>query len=115
MNALSRTKTGPEKTTPLRDIDSREFRLFQSLDIEQKGEILVGDLLESIQESGLSLNDMRIRQSAKALEQYSLRDRIDYGIFCELIRPSILIIEQALQGGMIIPDFKDFCGQNPRA
>ena len=58
---------------------------------------------------GLSQEDERILDCMGALNQYTLRDRLDYTSFCDVIRPNILIIEQALQGNMVIPDFKDFC------
>lgn len=89
--------------------DIREIRLFRSLDVRNDGFVLAADLLDVLKRAGLSLQDTRLREMMARLEQYTLRDGLDLNQFCELIRPNILLIEQALQGTLVIPDFEDFC------
>ncbi len=89
-------------------VDAREHRLFRSLDVENSGEIRVADLLDVVDRVGLSRDDDRIADCLQAVQGYGLRDRVAYEEFCAAIRPNILLVEQALQGNMIIPDFQAF-------
>jgi glutaminase len=90
--------------------DARELRLLTSLDSENKSYIFRRDLEEAIAREGLSLDDYRFRETRKILAGIGPDDRIDYRAFCEIIRPSILLAERALQGNMVIRDFDEFCG-----
>ncbi|MGI9557406.1 MAG: glutaminase A, partial [Solirubrobacterales bacterium] len=91
------------------DADPREYRLFRSLDLENRGSVRVADLLGVFEQVGLATDDHRIVETLGALRGYALKDRIDFESFCAAIRPDILIVEQALQGNLVIPDFADFC------
>lgn len=104
---VSLSKSDPPSLPP--QVDLREYRLFRSLDIERRNEISVADILDIFSRVGLPQHDLRLRDCMGALNRYTLRDQLDYNSFCEAIRPNILIIEQALQGNLVIPDFKDFC------
>jgi len=99
-----------------RAIDAREELLFKSLDLDNDQRILRSDLDRVLAEVGLRENDGRLRASMAALDDYrrSLEadDEPEPGIpqasFCRAIRHNILLIERALQGNMVIPDFMDF-------
>ena len=91
------------------NIDAREYRLFRSLDLQNSGEVLVGDLLEALTDVGLSPNDHRLQETVSSLNKRPLRDALTYDQFCDVIRPNILLVERALQGNMVIPDFTRFC------
>ena len=41
-------------------------------------------------------------------EEEDPASRIPRKVFCEAVRQNILLVEKALQGRMVIPDFKDF-------
>ena len=97
--------------TQLCEVDAREYRLFRSLDIHNEGKILVADLLDSFEQVGLSTDDMRLQETMIRLGQFGLRDQLSVEMFCEVIRPNILLVEQALQGKVLIPDFLDFCSE----
>ena len=89
---------------------SREFQLFRSLDVERKGEVSVSDLLDALSSVGLSPDDTRLAETTKKLELNARRrDKLSYDEFSDLIRPNILLVDQALQGKMVIPDFARFC------
>ena len=90
-------------------VDSREFHLFRSLDLENKGEITVSALLDSLLSVGLNPDDARLAETTRKLDKLSLRDKLSYAQFCDLVRPNILLVDQALQGNMVIPDFAQFC------
>lgn len=89
--------------------DARELRLLTSLDSDNKSYIYRRDLEEAIAREGLSLDDYRFSETRKILAGIGPDDRIDYRSFCEIIRPSILLAERALQGNMVIRDFDEFC------
>jgi glutaminase len=89
--------------------DARERRLLTSLDSDHKSYIFRRDLEEAIAREGLSLDDYRFRETRKVLAGIGPDDPIDYRAFCEIIRPSILLAERALQGNMVIRDFDEFC------
>ncbi len=89
--------------------DAREYRLLISLDSENKSYIYRRDLEDAIAREGLSLDDYRFKETRRILAGIGPNDRIDYRAFCEIIRPSILLAERALQGNMVIRDFDEFC------
>ena len=79
-------------------IDAREYRLFRSLDVHNEDQVFVTDVLDAISRAGLSRDDVRLRETMKGLEPYSPRDQLSCQKFCELVRPNILLVEQALPG-----------------
>ena len=96
------------------EIDPREYRLFRSLDVHNVDQIFVADVLDAIARAGLSRGDVRLRETVKGLEPFNLRDQLSCQQFCEIIRPNILLVEQALQDRMVIPDFRTFCAEVER-
>jgi glutaminase len=103
-----------------RSIDPREERLFRSLDLDNTQSVRRGDLERMLAEAGLRRGDVRLRESMAALDDYehdpakSAARVPDTAIsidgFCRAIRPNIALIERALQGTMVVPDFAEFCG-----
>ena len=98
-------------------MDEREERLFRSLDFDNDQTMLPRDFERVLAEIGLSHDDTRLRESMAALEQYiekvrspeeDERLKIPRGEFCQAVRHNILLIERALQGHMVIPDFTGF-------
>ncbi len=100
-------------------LDQREARLFKSLDLDNDDRVLCSDLERMLAQVGLSPDDLRLRESMIALDAYqreqdALREAapeqaIPQERFCTAIRHNILLIERALQGQMVIPDFTEFC------
>ena len=97
--------------SPESNVDAREYRLFRSLDTHREGKIFVADLLDTFKQVGLNADDGRLRKTMSRLEKFGLRDQLSVQQFCEIIRPNILLVEQALQGKVVIPDFLSFCAQ----
>jgi len=108
MSLESRTNRIPPQ------IDAREYRLFRSLDVHNENRVFVTDVLDAISRAGLTKDDVRLRETMKGLEPYSLRDQLSCQKFCELVRPNILLVEQALQDNVVIPDFVEFCAELER-
>ena len=94
---------------PSPERDAREFRLFVSLDLGNKGYIDREDVEQAFEREGINLDDYRLEETATALRKIPRGARIDYDTFCAIIRPSILLVERTLQGNVVIRDFEDFC------
>lgn len=101
------------------ELDQREERLFRALDLDNDRQILRTDFYRLLEEVGLRRDDHRLRESLASIEAYlksAAADReeepepgIPQERFGKAIRQNILLIERALQGNMVIPDFADFC------
>ena len=105
-------------------IDLREERLFRSLDADNDQQVLRSDLERMLAQAGLRPDDHRLRDSLQALAIYERQAEaahpkeperaIPRDSFCTAIRHNILLIERALQGKMVIPDFTEFCTEIER-
>ncbi|MFM7200417.1 MAG: glutaminase A [Myxococcota bacterium] len=103
---------------PSGEVDAREERLFSALDIDKDAHVRRRELEEMLRLAGLTMDDSRLQRSLIALlEAEHLRAprpvAVDVPIpksdFCKAIRHDILLIERALQGNMVVPDFDAFC------
>jgi len=83
-------------------------RIFNALDMESRGYILKGDLVEALLDRGILPDDIRIRQTTQGLSKFKDKDKIDAAVFRKLVTPHITLIEKALTGNLVIPDFKNF-------
>jgi glutaminase len=87
---------------------ARERLLFQALDANGDGLVSADELLAVLGRTGLRVaSDPRLRAAYEPLAA-SERDPLDLRLFCEIIRPNIALVEKALQGGLIIPEFGAF-------
>ena len=55
------------------------------------------------------MDDPRLAETQKRLQELDPPNQITVNEFAEAIGPSIALVEQALQGRLIIPDFENFC------
>jgi len=108
-NEKRRVEVGPSCEVPDdSEIDQRERRLFLALDRQGRGCIYKRDLLRSFDAVGISPQDPRLEGCTTQLDGYRDDEPISYPAFCQLIRPSILLVERVLQGRLCIPDFEMF-------
>ena len=76
--------------TETSEIDTREYRLFQSLDIDGDGYITVKSVREALSSAGLDETDSRLAESMRRLSRYSDAEEISFADFSEAVRPNIL-------------------------
>ena len=105
-------------------IDIREERLFRSLDVDNDQQVRRSDLERRLAQAGLRMDDARLHDSMEALDAFQAETEradpreterdIPRERFCKAIRHNILLVERALQGNMVIPDFPDFCREIDR-
>lgn len=95
----------------------RERALFEAVRIGSS-ESLSADVLEAaLARAGLAADDPRLSESLRALQELrlaSVRDDLDFEAFSRIVKPNVLIIERALQGNLVIPDFDAFRGEIAR-
>jgi glutaminase len=83
-------------------------RIFNALDIDSRGYVLKAEILGALHDRGILSDDVRIRQTVQGLAARTEKERITLGIFRLLVAPHITLIEKALTGNLVIPDFKNF-------
>jgi glutaminase len=99
-------------------VDAREERLFRALDMDRDVHVRRRELETLLQLAGISIDDARLTRSRDALvqaERKRTEEPTDVPLpkaeFCNAIRHDILLIERALQGHMVVPDFQEFCNE----
>jgi len=96
----------------LNTIDMELFKLFNSLDLESKGQFPLSRLTKVLSNIGIKENDPRIKIDTSKL-QNSISDEhtfvINFNDFKDIIKESNgSLIKDAIQGNLIIPDFAGF-------
>jgi len=100
-------------------IDFREERLFKSLDVRNVESVCHSEFGRRLEQVGLRSDDVRLRDSINALsalqretvEAESAQFDIPREGFARSIRHNIRLIERAIQGDLVIPEFKAFCNE----
>jgi glutaminase len=87
-------------------VDLRERRLFAALETDGAG-VACNGLADELSRAGLSQQDPRVRSVFRVLEGRR-GERLDFDQFREVVGPGITVIEKALAGEMVIPDFPTF-------
>ena len=82
--------------------------LFKALDTDGGGSILKKDIINALQSKGILLTDPRIKETASKLKEFKDTEKISLKQFHEIVVQNITLIEKALKGDLIIPDFKSF-------
>ena len=82
--------------------------LFESLDINGNNEITKKDILDALKSKGILKDDPRIKETVQKLKQFKDTDLIDVFKFHDIIFQNITLVERALKGDLIIPDFRSF-------
>ncbi len=85
--------------------------IFDSLDTKAKGSITKKDLLDRLQRVGILKDDPRIKEAVDALGKFSDTQKISRQQFRSIVSHNMTIIERAMRGDLVIPDFKNFCTQ----
>ncbi|MGB5834506.1 MAG: glutaminase, partial [Thiohalocapsa sp.] len=104
-------------------VDLREERLFRALDDDNDQAVRLRDFERVFDEVGLRTHDKRLRDSLGLLKHRietarQVTDEITLKIsradFYQAIRHNILLVERAVQGRMVIPDFGGFANELER-
>ena len=82
--------------------------IFKSLDFEGKNFIYKKDIINALESRGILMTDPRIQITASKVNQFKDMEPINASQFYETIAQNITLIEKALKGDLIIPDFSSF-------
>ena len=89
----------------------REEALFRALDTAREGFVRREVIIDALKLSGLRLDDPRLDETLKRLDDLDPPNEIGLEAFASAIAPSVSLIERALKGRLVIPDFKQFEGE----
>jgi len=85
--------------------DLRQRRLFRSLDSDNDGRVTTRRMRSSLERLGLQADDPRLQETYDGLAAV---DSFGEDEFERFTKRNILLVEQALQGNLVVPDFPDF-------
>jgi glutaminase len=89
--------------------DARDRRLLRALDLENNGRYLRRVLPEALARNGLRDDDLRLAESMERLASFTEEGFLDAEQMLEVLRPNVSLIERAIRGNLVIPDFRGFC------
>ncbi|MBI1317050.1 glutaminase A [bacterium] len=91
-------------------IEGDLLKLFNALDLESVGKIPLSRLLRVLDSMGIKENDPRIKiDSRRSVEDEDSNATLDFEEFKNIIHESNgTLIKDAIEGNLIIPDFKEF-------
>ena len=108
-------KRTKKKSTSKLNVDragiEREEALFRALDTAREGFVRREVIVDALKLSGLRLDDPRLEETLKRLDELDPPNEIGVEAFASAIAPSVSLIERALKGRLVIPDFKQFEGE----
>ncbi|MEM6671472.1 MAG: glutaminase A [Planctomycetota bacterium] len=107
------TATGSDR----RARTTRERLLFDALRGGRGSALRARDLRDALASVGLSEEDPRLKESYDALRQLTHTEadaELDLDAFVRIVKPGILVIERALQGMLVLPEFGLFCEEVER-
>ncbi len=85
--------------------------IFDSLDTKAKGSISKKQILARLEKAGILKDDPRIKDTVDALGKINDTQGLSRAQFRSVIANNITIIERAVKGNLVIPDFEHFCAQ----
>ncbi|MDA7969011.1 MAG: glutaminase A [Gammaproteobacteria bacterium] len=85
-------------------------RIFSYMDLDMNGLVSVEEIHNTLAARGYTPDNQRVREFCEKLKGLK-KDKIDLPTFKEIARNHIILLEKALSGGLVIPDFQKFTEQ----
>ncbi|MFO7565061.1 MAG: glutaminase A [Enhygromyxa sp.] len=101
------TQGNPAATHESQDPATRDRTVFDSLEPDARDEVRVPNMLGRLLETGLRRDDARLQEVVRALEEAD-NPAIGFDWFSHAIGPCRVLVERALAGRLVIPDFLGF-------
>lgn len=86
-------------------------KLFESVIPQSKTWVSPGDVLVNLENQGILKDDPRIDHVVKIIGSLDPSLRVDLPLFEKIVYGSFELISSALTGGLVIPEFNQFCHQ----
>lgn len=104
---LNKDSKGEEGVATKPDVKDN---IFNALDVKSSGFITKGDLLSALADEGILESDTRIKETIQNIARETKNGGdISQEAFKRIIGSNITLIEKALTGKLVIPDFRNFC------
>lgn len=97
----------PSSIDPASEISQEIVYCFRSLDGNGNGRVRKKDLLTELKSTGLNPSDPRMLSLYESAQEFP--EILDLEAFQDLCKDQIVLVERALRGELIIPDFPEFC------
>jgi glutaminase len=91
--------------------EARDRRLLRALDLDGSGRHSLRVLPEALARVGLTADDPRLSAAMARLSAHGNAATLDANQMLDVMRPNVTLIERALRGNLVIPDFEEFCGE----
>ncbi len=101
----------PPPVVELISEETRDRRLLRALDVSGTGQIPRRALAEAVARVGLRADDVRLAESMQRLAEYRDDAVLSTDEMVQVMRPNVSLIERALRGNLVIPDFPGFCDE----
>jgi len=98
-------------TKSMAKVSEREIRLFRTLDVDSRGAVAPAAVLDALAQVGIGPNDVRVRDVVREARRLPPNTQLGPEDFCQLIRPNIHIVEKAIQGQVVVPEFGAFTAE----
>jgi glutaminase len=112
--AVAKSDRAPARTgveLELVSEESRDRRLLRALDVQGTGRIPRRVLPDVLLQCGLLPDDVRLADSIARLGAYPEDAVLDSEQMLEVMRPCASLIERAIRGNLVVPDFRAFCDE----
>jgi len=90
---------------------TRDRRLLGALQMNDAGRIPPRALPDALARVGLRAHDVRLAESMHRLAQFPHDAALSSEEMIQVIRPNASLIERALRGSLVVPDFSSFCDE----
>jgi glutaminase len=108
-NNLLKIKSLSLSEQPASSEHAREEKLFQSLDVQNKGFIIKKQLIDALRLAGIQSLHSTLKPVFEKLDTMQDSSEIDFKTFVDLTKDNLTLVENALTGSLVIPDFPSFC------
>lgn len=100
-------------TAPISDESSDKIysNLFRIFDEKGEGYIVKTDVIKALSAQGIQKDDIRLKETMESFDAIGEATPISLNTFKSIVAPNISLIEKALTGGFIIPDFPSFTSE----
>ena len=85
--------------------------VFSALDSQGAGAITAAQIASAIEQAGIAENDPRLTALQEALRTVAPDEAIDLDRFSALTAPSFALVERAVKGDFVIPDFEGLAAE----
>ncbi|MCH2037053.1 MAG: glutaminase A [Rickettsiales bacterium] len=93
------------------DSDSTYSNLYKMFDEKGEGYVVKNDIINALASQGIQKDDVRIKETMEAFNKIGDSTPISLSSFKTIVAPNISLIDKALTGGLIIPDFPAFTNE----